>query len=65
MPAVARLFAMPKMRKYPHRIILAESGGLLDDFPQKEDHVTIFDLDASRRVLAVRYWDPKSDQKPF
>ena len=25
MPSVGRLFALPKMRKYPHRIILADS----------------------------------------
>ena len=30
MPAVARLFALPKMRKYPQRIVLAEAEGLLE-----------------------------------
>lgn len=65
MPAVGRLFAMPKMRKYPHRIMLADAEGLLDDFPQKEDMVTVFDLDSAGKILAVRYWDPKSEESPF
>lgn len=65
MPAVGRLFAMPKMRKYPHRIMLADAAGLLDDFPQKDDCVTIFDLDASGKIAAIRYWDPESGKNPF
>jgi len=65
MPAIGRFFAMPKMRKYPHRIMLADAEGLLDDFPQEEDRVTVFDLDASGRILSIRYWDPESGEKPF
>jgi hypothetical protein len=65
MPAIGRLFAMPKMRKYPHRIMLADAEGLVDDFPQKDDRVTVFDLDAGGRIEAIRYWDPKSDKAPF
>ena len=34
MPAIGRFFAMPKMKKYPHRIMLADAEGLLDEFPQ-------------------------------
>ena len=65
MPAVGRFFAMPKMRKYPHRIMLADAEGLLDDFPQKNDRVTVFDLNASGQITAVRFWDPKSGKSPF
>jgi hypothetical protein len=65
MPAVGRFFAMPKMRKYPHRIMLADAEGLLYDFPQDDDRVTVFDLDASGKIVAVRYWDPESGEKPF
>lgn len=65
MPAVGRFFAMPKMKKYPHRIMLADSEGLLDDFPQKEDLVTVFDLNASGKIEAIRFWDPKSGEYPF
>jgi hypothetical protein len=65
MPAVGRFFAMPKMRKYPHRIMLADADGLLDDFPQKDDLVTVFDLDGNGTITAVRYWDPAGEAMPF
>jgi hypothetical protein len=65
MPAIGRFFAMPKMRKYPHRIMLADAEGLLDNFPQEEDRVTVFDLDVSGRITTIRYWDPKSEELPF
>lgn len=65
MPAVGRFFAMPKMKKYPHRIMLADTEGLLDAFPKKEDRVTVLDLDTKGIIQAVRYWDPKSDTAPF
>lgn len=65
MPAVGRFFAMPKMKKYPHRIMLADSEGLLEDFPQKEDCVTVFDLDATGKIAAIRYWNPEKEEIPF
>lgn len=65
MPAIGRIFAMPKMRKYPHRIMLADAEGLLDDFPQKEDKVTVFDLNASGEIVAIRFWDPKDQSDAF
>jgi len=65
MPAIGRFFAIPKMQKYPHRIMLADAERLLDDFPQKEDRVTVFDLDPSGTILQVRYWNPKSGKDPF
>jgi hypothetical protein len=65
MPAVGRFFAMPKMRKYPHRIMLADAEGLLDDFPQQEDQITILDLDSKGLITHIRYWNPKSGENPF
>jgi hypothetical protein len=65
MPAVGRFFAMPKMRKYPHRIMLADAEGLLDDFPQKDGKVTIFDLDAEGKIKAIRFWDPEKEKLTF
>ena len=65
MPAIGRFFAMPKMQKYPHRIMLADAEGLLNDFPQKNDLVTVFDLDSTGKIVAIRYWDPASAELPF
>jgi hypothetical protein len=65
MPAVGRFFAMPKMKKYPHRIMLADAEGLLDDFPQKDGLVTVFDLDFNGQIVAIRYWNPESKETAF
>lgn len=58
MPAVARLFALPKMRKYPHRIMLAETASLLAPFPHQAENITILDLNPNGTIRAIRYWNP-------
>lgn len=40
MPGIARTFALPKMRKYPHRVILADAEHFLDRYPNKDNHLT-------------------------
>jgi hypothetical protein len=61
MPAVGRFFAMPKMRKYPHRIILADSEDLLRDYPTEKDRVTVLALDPNLKITAIYFWDPSKD----
>ncbi len=58
MPGIGRMFALPKMRKYPHRIVLAQSENLLQPFPHKADHVTIIKLDDKGLVVSIDYWQP-------
>jgi hypothetical protein len=65
MPGVGRMFALPKMRKYPHRIILADAQGLLDAFPQTESRVTVLKLQPGRVIEAISYWDPRKEDAPF
>lgn len=66
MPGVGRVFALPKMRKYPHRILLADQEGLLDDIPQKDGLVTVLELSPDGRVAEIRFWDPEDEQSvPF
>ncbi len=65
MPGVARIFAIPKMQKYPHRIMLADQEGLLDDFPQEKNMVTIFTLDENGIIESISFWDPQSETEPF
>ena len=60
MPGIARTFALPKMRKYPHRILLADGEHFLDRYPRQENHLTVLDLDAQGVVTAVRFV-PKAD----
>ncbi len=58
MPAVARLFALPKMRKYPHRIVLVEAADTSALFPVQSGRVTVLALTAAGRVRKIGYWDP-------
>ena len=65
MPGIGRVFALPKMRKYGHRILLADEEGLLDDIPQEKDKVTVIALDPEGRIASVSFWSPKSGEEPF
>ncbi|HEX7861184.1 MAG TPA: hypothetical protein VF773_12700 [Verrucomicrobiae bacterium] len=59
MPGIGRVFALPKMRKYPHRIILADSENLLARYPQQKDRVTVLSLDGNLKITEVSFWNPK------
>jgi hypothetical protein len=61
MPSIGRVFALPKMRKYPHRILLADAEGFLDRYPQQEDKVTVLSLDPGGVITAIRFVDPKKE----
>ena len=57
MPGIARFFALPKLRKYPQRIVLVEKAGSLDWVPLKPGHVTVLKLSPDGRIQQIRYWD--------
>lgn len=61
MPGIGRMFAMPKMRKYVHRIILGDDEALIAKFPEQKGKVTVLEL-RNGKVSDVRYWTP-GDQK--
>ncbi len=58
MPAVGRWFALPKMRKYPERIVLADTKDLLAPFPHKPEKITVLVLSSTGKISEIRYWDP-------
>lgn len=58
MPKVGRIFALPKMKKYAHTIILADEENLLDRFPEAKGKVTVLKLDSQAVVQEVSYWSP-------
>jgi hypothetical protein len=60
MPAVARVFAFPKMRRYPQRIVLVETAETLAAFPMQAGRVTVLALTSEGRIRDIRYWDPVS-----
>ena len=62
MPGIARYFALPKMRKYPQRIILFESEEALMAFPAKSGCVTLLTLSSAGKIEKIEYWNP--DQNP-
>jgi hypothetical protein len=59
MPGIGRHFALPKMRKYPQRIILADGKDLLTPFPRQDERVTVLELDDSGVIRSVGYWNPE------
>lgn len=65
MPWVGRKFALPKMKKYPHRILLADDENLLTDYPQEKGKVTVLELDPDFKIVGIKYWEPKSGENPF
>lgn len=60
MPGIGRTFALPKMRKYPHRILLADSEGFLARYPSAEDKLTVLRLDNKGAITDIQFVDPKS-----
>jgi hypothetical protein len=58
MPAIARVFALPKIRKYPQRIVLVDSADALAAFPAQPGRVTVLALTPAGRVEKISYWDP-------
>ena len=58
MPKIGRAFALPKLKRYAHPIILADAKGLLDPFPTQSKRVTILKLDSSAKIISIIFWDP-------
>lgn len=65
MPGIARTFALPKMRKYPHRILLADGEHFLDRYPSKENHLTVLELDEQGAIAAIRFVGKKEAASAF
>jgi len=60
MPGIGRMFAMPKMRKYAHRIVLGDDEALIAKFPEEKGKVTVLKLNGGK-VTAVSYWTPGTE----
>lgn len=61
MPGIGRMFALPKMKKYAHRIILGDDAALIACFPQQTGKVTVLTL-TDGKVQAISYWTPGTDE---
>ncbi len=60
MPTVARWFAIPKMKKYPQRIVLVDSAKTLAAFPVQPGCVTVLVLTPAGRIQKISYWNPSN-----
>jgi hypothetical protein len=60
MPGIGRMFAMPKMKKYNHKIILADDQALIARFPVQAGKVTVLSL-SDGRVTSIVYWAPGTE----
>ncbi len=61
MPSVARIFALPKMRKYPHRVVLVDSADTLTNFPTQPGRVTVLGLTSGGRIRKIDHWNPDDE----
>ena len=61
MPFVARLFALPAMRKYPQRIVLVDSAETLAWVPVQPGRVTVLALTSAGRIQKISYWNPDGE----
>ncbi len=61
MPGIGRRFALPKMKKYPHRILLADDEHFTDRYPRMKNRLTVFTLDPQGRIEAIRFVDPEKE----
>ena len=61
MPGIGRFFALPKMKKYPHRILLGDDEHLLDRYPVQEGKLTVLRLDAAAKITAVAFVDAEKE----
>lgn len=57
MPAIGRYFALPKMKKYPHRILLGDDAHLFDRYPQHAGKLTVLHLDPLGKITAIAFVD--------
>jgi hypothetical protein len=57
MPGIGRMFAIPKMKKYAHQIILGDDEKLIAKFPQEAGKVTVIGI-AGGKVQSINYWSP-------
>ena len=61
MPFVARLFALPAMRKFPQRIVLMEKADSLAWVPVQPGRITVLALTSEGRIQKISYWNPDAE----
>ena len=60
MPGVGRMFALPKMKKYNHRVVLGDDAAWIANIPEQKGKVTVLGLETGK-VRSIQYWDPATE----
>lgn len=62
MPGViTSLFALPKMKKYPFRLLLATEKSFAQTYPSEKGKIALFILDEDQKIQAIRYVDEAAE----
>jgi hypothetical protein len=57
---ISYLFAKPKMRKYPFRMLLADDKNFADTYPRKPGKLALFVLDENRVISDLKFLDKRT-----
>jgi hypothetical protein len=60
MPGIGRMFAIPKMKKYSHQIILADDAALIAKFPEEKGKLAVLAISGGK-VKSIKYWTPATE----
>ena len=58
---IANMFAIPKMKKYPYKILLARDPGFAKTYPHAEGKIAVFVLDERQAVADILYLDAPAE----
>lgn len=62
---ISRLFARPKMQKYPFRILLAEDEDFSAKYGAREDLISVFDLTPDHKIRELHYVSSVTEIPPL
>lgn len=54
---ITKLFALPKMKKYPFTLLLATDKSFAATYPRREGKIAVFVLDDQQVLVDIRYLD--------
>ena len=66
MPSIiTHLFALPKIRKYPFRLLLARDENFAKTYPHQEGRFALFLLDGQRTITGLHFLEKPEDLEPL
>lgn len=66
MPSIiSHLFALPKIRKYPFRLLLARDENFAKTYPRQAGRFALFLLDGQRTITGLHFLEKPEDLEPL